>query len=172
MTAAGKVRDHVYENPGIHFNAIVEQLDVTPPKLQRIASEEEESDDLVVESFYGKTHFYPPEFDEWERRGIALARRETSRDILLYLLRNGDSNPGTIADDLGIARSTVEWHVDRLIDAGLITKRREGRKTALSVSDPDRLKSILQTVEPGRADRWLDRTTRLFDHVFENGSSG
>jgi len=159
---------HVAENPGVHFNALVRELDVTPDKLQRLTRDLEADDELVAAQLYGKTHFYTDTHDEWERRALALIRRETSREILLYLLEAERAPPSDVADHVGIARSTLEWHCERLIDAGLVEKRREGRTVELVVTRTDEIGELLPSVRPLLPERWIDRTTRLFDQLFED----
>ena len=161
---------HVSENPGIHFNALTRELDLTPDKLQRLARDLESDGDLVVEQLYGKTHFYTGDHDEWERRALALLRRETSRDILLHLLEVERAPSSEVADAVGIARSTLEWHCDRLIDADLIEKRRDGRVIELVVTRPDEVRDLFPAIRPLLPERWIDRTTRLFDQLFEDAA--
>lgn len=165
-----QLQEHVSENPGVHFNQVVRNLDVTPDKLQRLAGTLEEEGTIFVRELYGKTHFYPPEFDEWEQRTLSLLRRETAREILLYLIESGPANPEAVASAVGIARSTLEWHVSRLVDADVVEKRRDGRRVILVTKHEDRVQQLLTAVEPRLPERWVDRAMRLFDHVLEDRS--
>lgn len=162
-------RAQVAETPGIHFNELVRRLEVTPDKLHRIATALEERGEIAISRQYGKTHFYPTSFDTWEQRAIALLRRETSREILVVLLERGECKPSAVADSVGIARSTLEWHCDRLVDAGLVTKEVDGGSVQLGASDPDRIARLLDEIEPSFPDRWVDRTTRLVDSLLDSG---
>ena len=159
--------EHVEQNPGIHFNALVRALGTTPDKLQRLTERVESDGDLIVTDLYGKRHFYPDGYDAWERHALALVRRETTRDVLFYLLENARSDPGAVAEDVGIARSTLSWHCDRLIDAGLIEKQRDGRRVELVARRPGEIHRLLASVEPTVLEQWVDRTTRLFDRLLE-----
>ena len=157
----------VNESPGMHFNELVRRLGVAPDTLHRLQEEAEAAESIVVDEHYGKTHFYPVEVSPENRRVLALLRRETSREILACLLEEAPTTPTTVADRVDIARSTLEWHLDRLIDAELVEKRREGRRVILVVSGVDRVKGLLADIEPQLSDRVLDRATRLFDQIFE-----
>lgn len=163
-----EVQTYVTENPGAHFNDIVESVGITPDKLQRVSEQLEIEDTLAIVDLYGKTHYYPPGYDPWEQKLIALCRRETSREILLYLLENGSSSPSEVVDDVGIARGTLEWHVERLIDADVVTKERDSWAVELAVVDPEAVTRILQEIQPTLPERWLDRTSRLLDHLLED----
>lgn len=159
--------DCIQRNPGIHFNDLVRTLEISPDKLQRMSNNLQSEQHIIVDELHGKTHFFPAEYDSWERESLALLRRETAREILLVLLEHAEANPQTIADQLGIARSTLEWHVDRLLDAGLVKKRRVGRRVMLEIAEPDDLQTLLAEVEPHYTDRWVDRAMRLFDQLLE-----
>lgn len=159
--------EHVSDNPGVHYNELVRSLGVTPDKLQRVGEQLDESGEIVIDNFHGKTHYFPTAYDHKTREAIALLRRETSRDILVYLLHEDRAHPSDIAETIGVARSTLEWHVNRLIDAELIDKEHDGRRVVLVLVDQDRVETGLKTVEPSLSDRLIDRTTRLFDQFFE-----
>jgi len=101
-----RVRDHVAANPGVHFNAVVRQLDLAPGQVQHHVRSLRDDGALAVDGFYGRTHYFPPETPEWERAALALARRETARDVLLCLLDTCPSSPSDVAERVGVARST------------------------------------------------------------------
>lgn len=159
---ANSIRIH----PGIHFNGLVRSLDLAPGQVQyhlhRLQSEEA----VVASSLYGRTHYYPPEYDPWEHQALALLRRETAGDVVAYLLTSGPTAPAEVADDLDVARSTLEWHLDRLVERDLVEKRRDQRnRVTLAVVDPDRTIELLRGTDPSLRERLADRFTRLVDRL-------
>ena len=90
-----RIRSHVADHPGVHFYAVVRDLDLAAGQVQyhlrRLLTDEA----LVADSYYGRTHYFPPEYDAWERAALALARRETARDVVFFLLDEGPSAPAT-----------------------------------------------------------------------------
>ncbi|WP_331234750.1 winged helix-turn-helix transcriptional regulator [Natronorarus salvus] len=158
----------VHRNPGIHFNALVRELGVSPERVDRYVRDHLEYDTIVRESVYGQTHYYPPKFDAWERTALAMLRRETSRDIIVYLLEHGESSPSEILETVGIARSTLSWHLDRLTEQDIVEKRRDGNRIWLDISRPDDLEPLLGEVRPLLPERLLDRAERLIDTLFED----
>lgn len=156
------------EEPGIHFNEIVRTLDLAPGQVQHHLRQLTGEEAVVEESLYGRTHYYPPEFDDWERSALALARRETTRDVLLYLLREGEARPTEVTDALGIARSTLAYHVDRLVEADLVEKRRgRGNSVTLVPTHPEETARLLGAVYPSLPRRMTDRFERLVDGLLE-----
>jgi len=116
-TVTEQVRSHVDSKPGVHFNALAADLDIATGQAQYHLRKLRRAGDIVAEEIQGKTHYYSREYDPWERRVLAFARRETARTILLHLLEAESLSADELADRLGVARSTVSWHVSALADA-------------------------------------------------------
>lgn len=154
----------VDDRPGIHFNALVRDLDLAPGQVQYHLRRLIRTGSIVEEQRYGRTHYYPPRYDEWERGALALARRETARDVVLYLVRHGESEPGVVADEIGVARSTLEWHLTRLVEYDIVRKRRDDRnRVSLVLARPTETLRVLDAVEPSLPERFVDRFMRLVD---------
>jgi len=162
------IRDAIYDHPGIHFSELVRQLDLAPGQVQYHLKKLRNADSVVDERFYDRRHYYPPECSPWERRALALFRRETASDVVAYLLVHGPTRPGTVADELGIARSTLEWHLDRLVEHGLVEKRRdEHNRVTLAITNRDDTVRVLRDADPTLRDRFVDRFTRLVDLLLD-----
>ncbi len=161
-----RIRQCVQSRPGIHFNDLVRESDIAPGQVQYHLRSLLTDDRLVSEQLYGKTHYYAPEYDEWERSALALLRRETARDVLITLLERDTARPATLADDLGIARSTLEWHVSHLVEQNLVEKHHDVRnRVTLKPTCPEETARLLATVSPSFPERMVDRFTRLVDHL-------
>jgi len=163
-----QIKAHVHSNAGIHFNDLVRESSFAPGQIQyhmrRLLAQEE----VIRDEFYGRTHYYPPTYDEFERAALALFRRETSREIVVYLLDCEPATPTAVADELDIARSTLEYHVGRLVEHDLVEKRYDERnRVSLSLVDPEPTAELLAVIEPTVPDRLLDRFTRLVDELLE-----
>ncbi|EFW90518.1 transcriptional regulator, ArsR family protein [Haladaptatus paucihalophilus DX253] len=159
-----RIAQCVDSRPGIHFNDLVRESEIAPGQVQYHIRALLTEGRLVSEQLYGKTHYYTPEYDEWERAALALLRRETARDVLVTLLERGTARPGTLADDLGIARSTLEWHVSHLEEQDLVEKRHDVRnRVTLAPTRPEETAHLLAAVTPSFPERMVDRFTRLVD---------
>ena len=161
-----RIADAIAEAPGIHFSELVRRLDLAPGQVQYHVKRLRRQGDVEEERLYGRTHYYPPDVDEWERGAIALLRRETARDVVAYLLAEGPSSPATVAAGVGVARSTLEWHVGRLEERGLVEKERDERnRVTLVATRPEATIRLLAAVEPTLPDRLVDRFARLVDSL-------
>lgn len=161
-----RIREHVATHPGQHFNALARALDLAPGQAQYHLKQLRQRGQVVEERLYGRTHYYTPEYDPRERGAIAVLRRETARDVLFYVLERGPSDPASVADGLDIARSTLEWHLDHLVEQDLLEKRRtERNRVTLVASEPAEAVRLLEEITPSLSDRMLDRFTRLVDNL-------
>jgi predicted transcriptional regulator len=170
-TTRDTLRSHIERHPGHHFNALVRDLDLAPGQVQYHLRRLRKDDSVVEEQYYGQTHYYPPELDPWERGVLALVRRETARDVLFDLLEHGPDGPGAVADRVGIARSTLEWHLDHLVEQDVVRKERDdANRVTLELTNPERTVELLDTVEPSLPERLVDRFERLLDGLFADES--
>ncbi|WP_332897465.1 winged helix-turn-helix transcriptional regulator [Haladaptatus sp. CMSO5] len=155
---------HIDTHAGLHFNELARQLDLAPGQVQYHTRKLEHQGKIVAESLFGQTHYFTTGYDPWERRTLALFRRETARDVLVYLLEHGPSRPNAVADALDIARSTLEWHLDNLVEAAIVEKRRdEQNRVTLALCRPAETARLLGSITPSLPDRFVDRFIRLVD---------
>lgn len=160
------VAESVEIHPGIHFSELVRELDLGQGQVQYHLRQLRSERAVVAERLYGRTHYYPPEFDDWERRALALLQRETAGDIVAYLLTHGPARPAAVAADLDIARSTLEWHLDHLETGGVVDKRRNDRnEVTLRLSRPTDTVRLVRDADPSVRERLIGRFTRLVDRL-------
>src|SRR6056297_3553520 len=162
-----RIRDCIYENPGIHFNAVSRKLDIATGHTHYHLRKLTRGEKVTKEGVYGRTHYFPPTFSEWEPGVIALLRRETSREIVLLLLRAEPLPPAEVADRLDLARSTVEWHLSRLVEYEIAEKEKREGRLVITLTEPDEIYRLLREIEPRLVDRLVDRFSRLTDELLD-----
>ncbi|MFP4590576.1 MAG: winged helix-turn-helix transcriptional regulator [Halobacteriales archaeon] len=159
---------YVNRHPGVHFSGLVDALELAPGQVQYHLRRLGRDGRVVAEPRYGRTHYFDPEVEPWERRAIAVLRRETAADVVALVLAEGPTRPTDVAEEIGIARSTLEWHLDRLVEEGLVEKRRpDGNRVVLSVPEPRTAARLLDTVDASIPGRLVDRFARLVDDLLE-----
>jgi predicted transcriptional regulator len=162
-----RIRTFVAEHPGVHFSGLVRRLDLAPGQIQYHLRRLADADTVVRESYYGRTHYYPSDAGPWSRGVLALLRRETARDVVFDLLEHGPSRPDDVATRVGVARSTLEWHLDHLVEQAVVRKRRDDAdRVTLVLERPERTVDLLAVVEPSLPERMVDRFERLVDQLF------
>ena len=165
-TTRSRVCQHVRATPGVHFNQIKRDLDLATGQVQYHLKRLVDAGELDVERVGGRAHYFDLDFDPWERRTLAYLRRETAREIILRLHADGPTQPSTLTDELGLARSTVAWHVSNLTEADVLVKSTQ-RPTTVRLAHPERTAELLETVSPSLPDRLVDRFIRTVDSLLE-----
>lgn len=160
------IERHVRCHPGVHFSGLVDRLGLAPGQVQHHLRRLTTAGRVVAERLYGRTHYFPDGFDQWERRALAVLRRETSGDVVGYLLVEGPARPGEVTAAVDIARSTLAYHVDRLEAEGLVEKSKPApNRVALEVSRPEATVRLLRRADPTLGARLVDRFSRLVDQL-------
>lgn len=164
-----RIREQVEANAGIHFNQLVRDTEFARGQIQYHVRRLVDDGALVRDEFYGQTHFYPPDYDEWERGALALFRRETAQEIVIYLFENEPATPARIAEDLDVARSTLEYHVDHLVEREIVEKRYgEHNRVTLTLVAPEASVRLLDVASPTLSETLVDRFSRLIDSFVED----
>lgn len=163
------IATYIEANPGVHFNEIVRSLNMATGQVQHHVYRLLNSGQIVEEQLYGRTHYYPPGMRQFDRRALALLRQETARNVLLSLLATPGARPGDVAEHVGVARSTMEWHLSHLVEQDLVEKRHDERgHVTLYPTHPDDTARLLEEITPSLPDRLVDRYIRLLDQLFED----
>ena len=163
-----QIRAHVEANVGVHFNELVRVSGFAPGQIQYHLRRLIDDDQIVREELYGKTHYFPPDYTADERGALALFRRETARQLVVYIVEHEPASPSDAATDLNVARSTLEYHLDHLVEQDVVEKSYgENNRVALRLVDPALTATLLAVVTPTVSDRLVDRFTRLVDQLLE-----
>lgn len=158
------VRQHIEAHPGVHFNAVTRELDIATGQAQYHLRRLCDAGTLSTEELRGRTHYFPEGYDPWERRAIALLRRETVRSIIVAALEEPEPSATDLAEELDVARSTIAWHVSTLVEADVAEKCYDARgRSHVRLTRPEETRRLLDEVSPSLPDRLVDRFTRLVD---------
>jgi predicted transcriptional regulator len=84
-------------------------------------------------------------FSEHERKIIPILKNEEATKLLEAILDSPGTYRAALAERLGVTATTINWHLKRLREAGLIEERRVGRNAFLHART-DALGAALQTL--------------------------
>lgn len=150
--------EHVRANPGIHFNKLKRDLDIETGALQYHLRELEEYDVLESETYQGKRRiFVARELNEEEKSILATLRYETTRRVLLYLLREGPARNKQIAAEIGVTPATISWHLSNLVEVGVVKELRESRTVWYELENEELTVQLLVRYQESFVDRAVDR---------------
>ena len=81
------------------------------------------------------------------------------RRLLDVLVTYGEATPTALAAELPFTRQAVSKHLAVLLDAGLVTQRRQGREVLYTIQ-PDRLQEAVRAMTAA-ANRWNARLNAI-----------
>lgn len=153
-----QIFEYVQSNPGSHFSEVKRELEMETGLLQYHLRKLEEYNVLESKDHQGKRRlFVTRELDEEEQSILSTLRYETTRKILLHLLEHGPVRNGDIAKVVGIAPSTVTWHLSTLLDEGVVETIQDGRTTLYQSANEELTIQLLMRYQESFVDRAVDR---------------
>ncbi|MFC6717325.1 winged helix-turn-helix transcriptional regulator [Natrialbaceae archaeon GCM10025810] len=161
-----RIRREIAADPGVHFNELVRTLSLAPGQVQYHVRRLVDDDRVVRHERFGRTHYYPPEYDEWERDAVAVLRRETAAAIATVVYSRDVARPNEVAETLDLPRSTLEHHLSHLEECGVVDRRYvRGNRVVLQLVRPSETAALLEAVSPDPGTRLVDRFERLVDSL-------
>lgn len=163
-----RIAETVQSRPGIHFNGLVRSLDLATGQVQYHLKNLHADDEVVKTELYGRTHYFPDSYTDRERRTLALLRRETTRDVVAGILESGPVRPNELAEELDLARSTLEWHLDHLVEQDVAVKRQTaGNQIVVELRRPADTIELVRNADPTLLGKMVSRFSRLVDRMLE-----
>jgi DNA-binding transcriptional ArsR family regulator len=88
-----------------------------------------------------------------------LSCNKTPRDIILYLIENPGATNNQIARHKGFTAPTINWHMSRLIQTGIVSSQRDGRYTKYHLKG--NIKDIVDLLKSYHPSVWSKLSFRL-----------
>ncbi|GAB7015376.1 winged helix-turn-helix transcriptional regulator [Methanogenium cariaci] len=132
-----KIYECIRKNPGIHLRGIVKETNVSLGTLRYHINQLCKNHNLAILEGKGHTHYFENSgtYSVSQQNVLKHMRNATTRNILEVLAANPSATRKDIAESLGIAGSTITWHMKRLEEDGVIAIRNEGRFVQYHISE-------------------------------------
>lgn len=146
-------------HPGSHLRQIQRELDLAMGVMQYhlYALEKERKITSRRRGLYKR--FYPVlQFASGQLDILDVLSQETERDVLLFLIQKTEVTQKELSEYMDISPASVNWHIRRLSDSGLVDSRREGTNVRYSVrGGHGEILALLRSYHPMVWERWADR---------------
>lgn len=163
-----EIRQSIYSlispSPGLHFREIQRRTKIATGQLtyhlnylQKVGLIKTENDGEYLRYY---AHI---QINDEDRRVLEFVRQKSIRHILLYLLENNNCNHDLLVKNLDIAPSTISWHLKKLIDANIVNKEVDGRKSIYSINNPELIKKVLIKYKESFLDILVDRFIEMWE---------
>jgi predicted transcriptional regulator len=156
-----RIYNLIADNPGLHLSKIAELLHMSKPladyHLQRLVKEHK----LIYkkETGYTRYYLYNEELAAEDKKILSLLRKDTPLKIVLYLANHTYARHKEILEHLEIAPSTLSYHLNNLIQQGIVEVHRYGDEKGYRLKNEQNiiefvLKYRLHLILDGFNDLW------------------
>jgi predicted transcriptional regulator len=112
----------IKDNPGIRYRELLRSLGTVNGVLSYHLYMLENEDAIRVERQGGMTRYYPNSIDKREARILGMLRIPMVMKIINFMLVNDGCSLEDLALYVNRSKSTISWHMKRLVEEGIITK--------------------------------------------------
>lgn len=159
-----RIYEQIKKSPGIHFREIERRLNVVVGNLQYHLQYLEKKKLIVASNDDDYVRYFAVDknLNEKERKILSLLRRSSCRHILVQLLKNPDLNNKDLSSAVGLSPSTISWNLNKLVETGVIERKKTGRISNFIIIDPTTViellicykESFLDTLVDGFIEMW------------------
>jgi predicted transcriptional regulator len=164
-----RIYDTIEASPGLHFREIQRRTGLAVGSLQyhldylqkhHILRTQTEGKFVRYYSVRGQSVETHPQ-TQIGQQTMAFLRHASTRKIILFLLTEKRANNERIAEEILLSPSTTSWHLDKLVEAGVLQRAREGRKTFFTLTNPESAKHLLVNFKQSFLDQAVDNFVEL-----------
>lgn len=107
-----------------------------------------------------RRYFLASSIGRHEKRYLGALRLDAPRRVILALLRDGPLPHKVLLQTLGVAGSTLSFHLRRMMDAGILVRERDGPVQRYRIVEPDLARQELIYWRESFADPEVDSYVR------------
>lgn len=156
----------ISKEPGLHISKIAELLRIDEPLALYHLRYLEKHELVTCVREEGYTRYYlKGEVGIEDRKLLSLLRQEIPLRIILFLLQHPGSSHKVILEQFDIAKSTLSYHLKKLVKRDIIVCVSIGDNQGYSVVNESNIIRCLLQYKPSRVvlglkDTWVDFTVR------------
>ena len=158
-----RILEFITSHPGVYLREMCRALDLAMGDVQYHVRRLER--DGRIHSVRRGLHkfFYPANlFGERQRDVLSVLSLDTPRELLLNIIEHPESTQEALAGATQVSQPTVSWHLKRLVDLGIVGRRKDGRVVTYSVVGGGEIATFLKTYHPTVWERWSSRLADIF----------
>ena len=159
-----KIYALILKNPGLHTSKIAEILKISGQLADYHLLYLERNNIIIAIKEKGyKRHYTEGGLGSQDRQRLSILRQKMPLKIVLFLLKNPNSQHKDILKCIGVAPSTLSYHLKKLIKSNIVYARTSGDEKKYLVKDKQEIIQLLIKYKPfswidGFKDLWTDFT--------------
>jgi predicted transcriptional regulator len=163
-----RIYESIATNPGTHVREMERALDMQPGLLSYHLDYLEKRKLVRAEDDgHRKMYFIMDRFIEKDRRTLGALRQESPRRILMHLLVNGPTSFQNLQTEMGVAKSTLSYHLKRLQGIRVIEVTKMEKEMVYRVDDADRVADLLIGIQESLSSDAVDRFADIWNKLGE-----
>lgn len=161
-----RIYDFLTANPGVHLRRIGQALGMSTGMLSYHLGYLERTGILKSEEDgHRKRYFVARAFVEAQRRILAALRQDVPRKIVVELLVYGDRTFAELQASVGVSKSTLSYHVTKLLQRDLLLRTKRERESVFSIKDLEEVRKLVLANQPSFHDDAVDRFADLWTKI-------
>ncbi len=162
-STADRILQHIQDNPGCHLRQIKKDLGLAMGTVQYQLDRLEKAGRIKSKRHGLYKYYFSVALLDNEKDILEVFTQETAREILMFIIERGNPTHGEISDNIMISSASVNWHIRRLTQLGLISEEmdRKYKRYSLRV-DSKAVVALLKSYYPSIWDQWSNRLAEMF----------
>jgi len=159
LTRRGVIYEYIRGHPGAHVRGMARELRLGTGDLHyHLFWLEKHGFVKTKKSGFYRYVFPTKVFRDEQEVLLGVLTQETPREMLLCLLLDPAITQGEMARTIGHSQPTISWHMDRLIQLGMISKSRTSSGTFYEIAaDREDVLRFVKSYHPAVWKRWAGR---------------
>lgn len=158
LASRRRIYDALVGAPGLHFRQLERTLSMAKGTLEYHLRQMERAELLVTREDGRYKAYYPnADLDRRDRDVLYWLRQAMPRRIALEVAHEPGLTFQELAQRLPISKSTLSFHVHKLVGAGVLGGQPAGRSVAYDCTDPERIKRLVLRYRSSFVDDVVDR---------------
>ncbi|MFH1224337.1 MAG: winged helix-turn-helix transcriptional regulator [Candidatus Diapherotrites archaeon] len=162
-----KIYETIDKSPALHFREIQRRTGVGVGALQYHLEFLRKSQLLRAEKDGKFVRYFSVRGKQLGEQGkeMSLLRQDSIRKIVLHLLTHKRSNNLSISKAVGLSPPTTSWHLNKLIEAKIVEKRRRGRKSFFYLTDKGKTAELIVEHRKSFLDEMVDNFAEVWEEL-------
>jgi DNA-binding MarR family transcriptional regulator len=159
LNRRGVIYEFVRGHPGTHVRGMAKELGIATGDMQyHLLWLERHGLVRTRRSGFYRFVFPTMAFGEAQEALLGVLSQETPREILLSLTQEPGMTQGDLARSLGHSQPTISWHMERLAQLGMVSRKRTPRGMAYELAaDREDVVRFVESYHPEAWKRWSGR---------------
>ena len=162
-TTTKRVLLYIQENPGCHLRKIKKELELAMGTVQYQLDRLEKAGKIKSNRHGLYKYYFSVDLIESDKDVLEVLTQETAREILMFIIERVNPTHTDISAKIQISSASVNWHIRRLMEFGLIDEEKEGKYKRYRLRvDSKSIIALIKNYYPSIWDKWSGRLAEMF----------